>query len=606
MSEAESNKESEKESVKGNETDYEEFENKINKDAQVITLLDDLLKDFNSLTEENKRLHNSLNSTYYRDLSNISILKEDSELLNKSFIGVKSSKNTSSTPFKRLSIKLDRSAVSRHFNSFNKRKSLSIEKLDCSTYKESFSTPLETKPDINNIYKSTPNLSFKLELKPHIMAFDSNKFFKTIPEYNGNEENLNHFLACCDQYHDSLPDAANKKIFLDSLVRKLTGRAFNFYNREAWLDWAALKGALKKYFSSSQSFESLQLELGKIKQNLSSVREYGEKIEKILLELNKVCNEVRVENETGEKFFKIQNEKLAIKAFVNGLEEPLRTILRSRKFETIRAAITDAIEIETEEKLHKMNNLSINEINKTEKTVNADVVPASNGNSNMLNSNNNQNRIIFCTKCGKTGHYANNCYTFFNRQFGFNNGMNHNNFRFNNRFNTQNGHRPNYFSQNQNQMQRQFNFNQNQRNPNFQYFNNQSQFSGNFNPNRYFNQNYVPNRQSNHVNQNNGNFNQNNGNFNQGNGNFNQGNGNFNQNSNGNYQNQSLNQNNQRSVNFNDNQQRPFNSNQNRNNNQNQNRNMNQNPSIRTCENSKNSFVPTTSMDTVALAYFLN
>ena len=35
---------------------------------------------------------------------------------------------------------------------------------------------------------------------------------------------------------------------------------------------------------------------------------------------------------TGTKFFKDQNEKLAIKSYINGLNDPIKNILRSRVY----------------------------------------------------------------------------------------------------------------------------------------------------------------------------------------------------------------------------------------------------------------------------------
>ena len=63
-----------------------------------------------------------------------------------------------------------------------------------------------------------------------------------------------------------------------------------------------------------------------------SVREFGEKIERILAEINKISAEIKVGNETGTKFFKVQNEKLAIKLYINGLKYPIKNIFRSRVY----------------------------------------------------------------------------------------------------------------------------------------------------------------------------------------------------------------------------------------------------------------------------------
>lgn len=184
--------------------------------------------------------------------------------------------------------------------------------------------------------------------------FDLNIFHKAIPEYDGKEENLNHFIACCDLHFSTFNLEADQLKFVRSLVRKLKGRAFDFYNKSIRESWPLLKAEMKKYFSSSKSFEGYQMELGKVKQGKLSVKEFSEKIEKILIEINKISGEIRVNENSGEQFFRAQNEKLAIKAFVTGLNEPLKTILRSRIYTTIQSAVNDAIEIEADENVNRM------------------------------------------------------------------------------------------------------------------------------------------------------------------------------------------------------------------------------------------------------------
>lgn len=156
---------------------------------------------------------------------------------------------------------------------------------------------------------------------------DYSNFHKCIPEFSGTTKDVNRFIACCDNFYSSLTDDNNRNIFLKSLVRKFTDRAFDFYNRNEWTSWDLLKTSLKKYFSSPKTFEGYQIELGKIRQGSFSVREFSEKIEFILTELKKISDEIIVNDLSGAVFFNAQNEKLAIKAFVDGLNDPLKTIL---------------------------------------------------------------------------------------------------------------------------------------------------------------------------------------------------------------------------------------------------------------------------------------
>lgn len=290
---------------------------------------------------------------------------------------------------------------------------------------------------VNNFLGSVINKSIvPLKNKAKMAAtFDVNGFHKSIPEYSGSEDELNHFLACCDLYYVTLTAPADQTRFVLSLVRKLKGRAFDFYNKAPRTSWPDLKVALKKYFSSSKSFEGHQMELANIKQNKLSVKEFGEKIEKILIEMNRFGSEIVVNNVSGEAYFRLQNEKLAIKAFVNGINEPLKTILRARAFTSMQEAITAAIELEAEELLNKMYNLSMNEPKSQTQSQNQNQNNSFNGMNNNRNNNNNNNnnsRSLTCFKCGKVGHTANRCYSRINSNNNYgNNRAFGNNFRSN-------------------------------------------------------------------------------------------------------------------------------------------------------------------------------
>lgn len=279
--------------------------------------------------------------------------------------------------------------------------------------------------------------------------FDISSFHKSVPEFDGNVDNLNRFLACCEHFHSNLGTDELRTTFLKSLVRKLVGRAFDFYfKKETWATWVELKSALKTYFSPTQSFEGFQIELCKSKQEKLSVREFGEKIEKILVEINKISNQIEVAGNNGGEFFKIQNEKLAIKSFLNGLNEPLKTILRSRKYNLVQDAIKDAIEIENDEALNKMQSINISDPKPVTK------IESIQRETDSYWNKPNLGRRVICFRCKQEGHTFRNCYANINSNFQ-NNRLN--NFQpranfvpnsFNNRPNF-NGNRNNYFSNGQ-------------------------------------------------------------------------------------------------------------------------------------------------------------
>lgn len=196
-----------------------------------------------------------------------------------------------------------------------------------------------------------------LEPKPIMAQNEEQKlslteFSKAIPECSGLIKDLQHFIACCDYFYETL-SPQQKGDFLKALVRKLTGKAFNLFHNREWADWPTFKAELKKYFAITKSFETFQLELANIRQGKESIQDYSQRIEEILFHLNTIGKDIRVNNVSGEHYFKAQNEKLALKAFLNGLNSPLKNILLARKYNELKEAVKDAIELEVDLRLNK-------------------------------------------------------------------------------------------------------------------------------------------------------------------------------------------------------------------------------------------------------------
>lgn len=322
----------------------------------------------------------------------------------------------------------------------------------------------------------------------NMSTFDLTKFHKLVPQFDGNEDDLDRFIDTCGDRYTACTEDIGKAEFMSALRSKLTGRAYDFFKKTVYTDWPTLKTDLKKQFASPETFEGYHLKLTSLKQENLSVRQYADKIEKILFAMNKASSEIKVNNRDGTDFFKAQNDKLAIKSFINGLKDSLRNVLRARKYTTIRDAISDAVELEIEDASRKHNAFisepTSSNITKIEKSANNN---NNNGNNamnkyiqarnNSINSNqNNSNRTLICNRCGKMNHTSNMCRARFPMNQFPNNS--NNNFRQNpNQYkNYRNYNRNNYSNQNQYQNYSQ-NVNRNQTN------NNNSNFNTNRQPN---------------------------------------------------------------------------------------------------------------------------
>lgn len=322
-----------------------------------------------------------------------------------------------------INISLDESVIENSGNpilihsltELNSELNDSFKSFDIETLRQSafFSKEIKIEPIEENQEEIEGSNQDNPEPEITIMTeFPFTNFHKSIPEFSGTNSELNRFIACCDLFNGELTTDPHRETFLKFLVKKFSGRAFDFYSKQTWANWLELKNALKKYFSSSQSFEGFQMQLSKQKQGILDVKKFAEKIQEILLEMNRISSEITVANQTGTQFFKAQNEKLAIKSFVNGLNEPIRGYLKSQTFTDLQAAIKSAIELESDEYLNKNF-------------------------GNLLNSE-PQSKPLICFKCNKTGHAASVCrgrFNSFNRN-RFQNFSSNNNFgNFRNRQN---------------------------------------------------------------------------------------------------------------------------------------------------------------------------
>lgn len=348
----------------------------------------------------------------------------------------------------------------------------------------------------------------KRNMAPPDQIFPIQEFYKSIPEYSGAFKELQHFISCCDYIFDTLNDA-NKAQFFRALVRKLKDKAFNLYHNKQWADWPEFRAALKKYFTVAKSFETFQLELGNVRQGRDNIQSYSQRIEDILYEMNTIGKDIKIENVSGERYFRIQNEKLALKAFLNGLNSPLKVILKARKYETLDDAIKDAIELEADEKLNNRQSTSINSNNYSQNTSQNNDYQNNQQNNWQGKTQNNSQNGLFCRYCKRNNHSIEQCFRRKNNNANNNSNSNSNysgqyrGYNNNQNFNAQgNSNYPN------NQNTRNFNA-QSGSNNSTNNANNQNNQNFNRNQNQGQNQSQNQNQSRNQGNQNSNNNNSN-------------------------------------------------------------------------------------------------
>lgn len=243
-----------------------------------------------------------------------------------------------------------------------------------------------------------------------------------IPEFDGNSEMLHKFITCCEIVHDPLSDAEKAK-FMILIPSKLSKKAYELTIVQKYENWADLKSELKKQFQKSNSMASVQMELFRIQQNRTEdIRSYASRVEKLLTELNEIC--VNSETADAAKVIVKYNSKTALQTFQEGLREPIRLIIKACRFETLKEAITKALEEELNVrqpfpsagvsnskieiecfKCHKKGHLSSNCLS------NRFSPKQEPNNFNRTTNNRTVNHVstITCAYCKKPGHHISQC-----------------------------------------------------------------------------------------------------------------------------------------------------------------------------------------------------
>lgn len=156
----------------------------------------------------------------------------------------------------------------------------------------------------------------------------------------------------------------------------------------------ALKALLLALFKEKRSLCAVQSEFNACRQrDNENVRSFAARLEKLTLELSQLISKPGNSNMVNKALIESVNEQ-AINVFSIGLKEKLRVIIRSRTFDTLRAAITAAIE--EEQALGPNNGRSYGNYG------------GAGFNRDRIGQRYNEQK---CERCHRQGHLAKNCYT---------------------------------------------------------------------------------------------------------------------------------------------------------------------------------------------------
>ncbi|XP_063911941.1 uncharacterized protein LOC135128792 [Zophobas morio] len=201
---------------------------------------------------------------------------------------------------------------------------------------------------------------------------------RLVPEYDGQPSHLYSFLNKCEFALNRVKPTV-KSIFLEGVITKLIGRALDVVKYREINKWEELKFMLEESFGVKKTISFLQLQLNSCKQNKNEdVRAYSLRFEDIQYQLiNASClGKSDAESQAIRSYIK----SLSLTVFLEGLQQPLKNIVKARQPKILEEAVQSTIE---EERILKSDFSQRNSFN--------------------------PNGDKFCNFCGKRGHIMREC-----------------------------------------------------------------------------------------------------------------------------------------------------------------------------------------------------
>lgn len=257
---------------------------------------------------------------------------------------------------------------------------------------------------------------------------------KFIPSFDGTPSQLHQFIECSDIIFDELKETEHRK-FLNLMKKLLISKAYNetvkHINYGSWND---LRDDLIVRYREVRSKIQVSEQLNNCRQKYNEdVKSFGSRIEDLLCQLNDIC--ITETGEGSEKIVESLNANTALVAFQEGLNDRIRTVVKSAHCKTLKDCITAACEEEALLK-RRINFENKNNIPKckncnklghiSEKCFKLRNFSNNSNISNSLNSksNNSESKLpdlknksrITCAYCKKIGHHIENCYSRKNKE----------------------------------------------------------------------------------------------------------------------------------------------------------------------------------------------
>lgn len=177
---------------------------------------------------------------------------------------------------------------------------------------------------------------------PNMSKLNTDFALKIIPTFDGTASQLHRFLNCCEVVHKKLTSDDDKSLFLSIVQTKLTDKAYEVIKYTEYENYSDLKSELQKQFLEKRTLELIQNELVTIKQKpREEDLDFANRVERLLADLNSACSNTN--NSQLPDPIKELNNRTALRAYQEGLRQPLKLFIKACRFTTLKEAIESAL-----------------------------------------------------------------------------------------------------------------------------------------------------------------------------------------------------------------------------------------------------------------------
>lgn len=165
------------------------------------------------------------------------------------------------------------------------------------------------------------------------------KFTDLIPNFDGNQINLQDFIDACDFVVGNIN--LGDEFFIDLCIKsRLTGSANRVISSKGLHSWMTIRPVLIEYFRNRLDFKSLTRDLNTISQNVDENYEtYIRRFVKLSARLRNIISLNTEHNQEQKDSLILQYERIGLKSFLLGLNQPMCGYMRSQNPTNLATAL---------------------------------------------------------------------------------------------------------------------------------------------------------------------------------------------------------------------------------------------------------------------------